>query len=591
MKKFLTLAFALFLSISVSAQTTLTEAVNFTSTAHNGEKIDLFEILDGGQYVLIDFFFSTCGPCKETTPRLIDAYYMLGCNEGDIYFMEVSPTDNNASYSIGQWFAQFDVPFPTIHTQTGGVTGDKIEQMYGITAHPTLILIAPDRKIVLQDYFPQSASSMVEYFTTNFDIEESYCGNQTPSVSVVTTKVDGATGKDILEASTKVHVDFRANGAVDKFYYTISESAQLTSEDVIANGTLAESSEFSYTFEGLTESTKYYVYAQAIGHDGENGEKSVLETKTLCPGDDGEINIELSVQVTAAYVIANATPNESTADYHFGFVKKSYYEEGAVEGMFPSENQFTFLNSLVNDDYPLCEAGRYEVLIKNEETGAPRFESNTPYYVIAVGRNGEGEWFMPFIKEFMVEKVAGPAVVTLVAKPTATSVMVTATPNEYSEEAHYGLVTKSTFDQHGAENLILQIRNDGKPIYAQEAGEYTNLTPNTEYVALGSAKNADQEWGETTIVHFTTLSEDAVEEVNAGFNIYPNPAQSMISIKSAMNGEAQISIFDMTGRCVKQVSATDMSNVSINVEGLNKGVYFVSVQQDRNHNIQKLVIE
>ena len=75
MKKFLSFAFALLLSIGVSAQTTLTEAVNFTSTAHNGEEIDLFEILDGGQYVLIDFFFSTCGPCKEYAPRIVDAYY------------------------------------------------------------------------------------------------------------------------------------------------------------------------------------------------------------------------------------------------------------------------------------------------------------------------------------------------------------------------------------------------------------------------------------------------------------------------------------------------------------------------------------
>ena len=116
MKKFLTLAFALFLSISVSAQTTLTEAVNFTSTAHKGEEIDLFEILDGGQYVLIDFFFSTCGPCKEYAPRIVDAYYMLGCNEGDVYFMEVSPTDNNKPYPTDSWINQFNIPYLTIHT-------------------------------------------------------------------------------------------------------------------------------------------------------------------------------------------------------------------------------------------------------------------------------------------------------------------------------------------------------------------------------------------------------------------------------------------------------------------------------------------
>ena len=590
MKKFLTLAFALFLSISVSAQTTLTEAIDFSSTAHNGEEINLFEILDGGQYVLIDFFFSTCGPCKEYAPRIVDAYYMLGCNEGDVYFMEVSPTDNNKPYSTDSWISQFNIPYPTIHTQTGGVTGDQIYEMYQIKACPTMLLISPDREILFSDYHPASASAMVEYFTTNFDIEANYCGNQTPEVSVVKTKIDGPTGKDIIEASTKVYADFRANAAVDKFYYTISTSANLTSEEVIANGTLAESSEFSHTFEGLTESTTYFVYAQAVGHNGENGAKSVLETRTLCPGDDGDVEITLTVQVTAAYVVANATPNESTAEYHFGFVRKEYYEEGAVEGLFPSENQFIFLNSLVNDDYPLCGPEVYQIPIKDEETGAPRILPNTPYYVVAIGRNGEGEWFLPSIEEFMVEVEAGPAEVTLELRSlTDTDASITATPNVYTVEYHYAVVTKSIFEANDEEALIEQIRNDGRPAYAEEVGEWNNLAPNTDYVCLASAKNSNNEWGQTTILHFTTESE-SLSELEAGFEIYPNPASSVVNIKSALNGEALVRIVDMTGRCIEQV-VTDVNNATISVENLNKGIYFISVQQDNNYSIQKLVVE
>ena len=75
MKRILPLTFALLLSFSLNAQTSLTEAVNFKSTAHGGEEIDLFEILDNGQYVLLDFFFSTCGPCKEYAPRIVEALF------------------------------------------------------------------------------------------------------------------------------------------------------------------------------------------------------------------------------------------------------------------------------------------------------------------------------------------------------------------------------------------------------------------------------------------------------------------------------------------------------------------------------------
>lgn len=59
MKK-LTLAIGLFFAITFSyAQTSLTEAVDFTVTDVYGEEINLFSILDGGQYVCIDFFFTT----------------------------------------------------------------------------------------------------------------------------------------------------------------------------------------------------------------------------------------------------------------------------------------------------------------------------------------------------------------------------------------------------------------------------------------------------------------------------------------------------------------------------------------------------
>jgi hypothetical protein len=50
------LFFATFFTFS---QTTLTEAVDFTGTDIYGEEFNLFEILDGGQYVCIDFFFTT----------------------------------------------------------------------------------------------------------------------------------------------------------------------------------------------------------------------------------------------------------------------------------------------------------------------------------------------------------------------------------------------------------------------------------------------------------------------------------------------------------------------------------------------------
>lgn len=59
MKKFTLIAALLFAVTFAFSQTPLTEAVDFTATAIDGVEYNLFDILDGGQYVCIDFFYTT----------------------------------------------------------------------------------------------------------------------------------------------------------------------------------------------------------------------------------------------------------------------------------------------------------------------------------------------------------------------------------------------------------------------------------------------------------------------------------------------------------------------------------------------------
>jgi len=59
MKKFTVIAALLFVATFAFSQTPLTEAVDFTGTDIYGEEFNLFEKLDEGQYVCIDFFTTT----------------------------------------------------------------------------------------------------------------------------------------------------------------------------------------------------------------------------------------------------------------------------------------------------------------------------------------------------------------------------------------------------------------------------------------------------------------------------------------------------------------------------------------------------
>jgi hypothetical protein len=59
MKKFTIIVAMFFTATLAFSQTPLTQAVDFTATDVTGVERNLFELLDGGQYVCIDFFFTS----------------------------------------------------------------------------------------------------------------------------------------------------------------------------------------------------------------------------------------------------------------------------------------------------------------------------------------------------------------------------------------------------------------------------------------------------------------------------------------------------------------------------------------------------
>jgi len=148
---------ALFLSLFGFSQTNLTTAVDFTENDLNGNPIHLFEILDAGQYVLIDFFYTTWSSCISTAPDIKQTYENYGCNNKDVFVVSVD--DYNESVADCQAFDdEYGIVFPTINM------GSSICNTYNITAFPTYILIAPDHSIIEQDMWPISSSTDFDNF-------------------------------------------------------------------------------------------------------------------------------------------------------------------------------------------------------------------------------------------------------------------------------------------------------------------------------------------------------------------------------------------------------------------------------------------
>ena len=91
MKKLLSIIIAVMFSIGLNAQTSVTEAPDFTTTDYFGNEINLYEILEGGQHVLLHFNTRTNEATPEVTPPLVEAYKKLGCNQHDVFFIGIVP--------------------------------------------------------------------------------------------------------------------------------------------------------------------------------------------------------------------------------------------------------------------------------------------------------------------------------------------------------------------------------------------------------------------------------------------------------------------------------------------------------------------
>jgi len=76
-------------------------------------------------------------------------------------------------------------------------------------------------------------------------------------------------------------------------------------------------------------------------------------------------------------------------------------------------------------------------------------------------------------------------------------------------------------------------------------------------------------------------------EQELDFKLYPNPATDSFSL--SVKDEAQVTLFTISGRKVLEKTVTQ--NDSIDISGLNRGIYLVVVKNYRGMKTKKLIIK
>ena len=152
---------------------------NFTVSDTNGQIYTLYDLLNQGKYVYIEFFATNCGTCQSKTPIFNAFYDKYGCNAGDVFCIsiEVAGHHNSEVIAFEQQYGGTTHHAPAVSVD-GGAAG--VGYDFGVTSFPVICAIGPDKKLFVENVTP---------VRDVYDIAQSFPGNFNPPVMDCTAAI------------------------------------------------------------------------------------------------------------------------------------------------------------------------------------------------------------------------------------------------------------------------------------------------------------------------------------------------------------------------------------------------------------------
>ncbi len=152
-------AASLLFSIGVWAQDStpkkIDKYVDFKAVQPDGTVLRLSDYVGKGKYILVDFWASWCGPCREEIPHLKDLWYEFKGDKFDIVGAPVFDKPENTQETVDE----FKIPWKQILS-----VPESVPEAYGFNYIPYIILISPDGTILERDLRGEAVREAVKKY-------------------------------------------------------------------------------------------------------------------------------------------------------------------------------------------------------------------------------------------------------------------------------------------------------------------------------------------------------------------------------------------------------------------------------------------